>query len=1010
MIFFLIHFPSPSQGQPDFSDGNSRVVLNSVNEKNYPNTDGRRLTSSYENWSKYQSNIRYFHSDQRCINDIILSNYNEITSTNTKYGKLTGRIAYLCDMPGINLRERPVIFHERRDEGQSNPRSRVVGNVTLFLGVPYAKPPTKENNLRFKSPISPQFWGSIDSIEYKASCPQPIEFTGPHRMIHKIDEDCLYMNIFSPYVGPGSALFPVMVYIHDGDFEHGSGNLFPGHMLSAFQQVVVVTFNYRLGLLGYFSTGDTFSPGNFGLLDQIQALYFIRENIHNFNGDPNQITVFGTGSGAVSASLLALSPLSSKFVKRVIASSGSPMANWAVIKDRQLIHNNSLYSASAFGCAISQDSMKLVTCLSSRSHGDISSTRVRHNFNWLTWGPVIDSNLRPLDLQVVPHLPERLIRLQSESTWSKNNFSYMTGFTRDDGSNRLLKDQIFERRKHFVDYEFFSRIIKSFVTLYNGNSLPVKAESLENAVKFLYAPYPSGSTTGSAGTSSSSLLSSIVHLLTDSWYLSPLHSMVRELTQNEVPTYVYLLNYSLSSLKLPQWQAVPHDLEYLLVSGAPFLDPSFYPSDLNLHLFKWSESDRNMSQFIMQAWANFAKFGNPTPTAAFSSIVWKATTKMDPLSYLLINDTSSHHSTRMESQYRTKYSQFWSDYIKVILEQEKILFPLEYEPIQLEIRFYRTMFWTLVAISTFLSIFLLFCSCVLCSQSRSEKRDKIYTHKYPQGSSEKALSLIDKTDRSNSGHSLEICDLKISLTDDSSEKDQITSNSKQYKLKNSAQTDMMNQVVPYSLVNFPQSLRTREQVQYASPLKMKETLQSNNISPPNGSIGKSETGNNPPSGYTVYASDSSILELNVDQLNRIKKSTESKVNGRIVCEEEEKKNTPPHSLEGGKINCKPKNGFRPSNLNGVSDCPMTSLGGKSALMARKKAETHEHEQVEQVTRRKLASPRTRPRVAANTRQKQRLSAKSTTKISSISMQTQSLGTYKDLDFSCANSSLKKSRV
>ena len=145
--------------------------------------------SLLEDKVQYQSGNRYFHSDPRCIEDLLYLGLEEIASVNTKYGKLTGRISYLCDFPGSI-------------EAPLGRRPRVMANVTLFLGVPYAKAPTKENNLRFKSPRPPDFWGSIDAAQYKASCPQPIEFTGPHRMIDRVSEDCLYINIFSPTVSP----------------------------------------------------------------------------------------------------------------------------------------------------------------------------------------------------------------------------------------------------------------------------------------------------------------------------------------------------------------------------------------------------------------------------------------------------------------------------------------------------------------------------------------------------------------------------------------------------------------------------------------------------------------------------------------------------------------------------------------------------------------------------------------------------------------------------------------
>lgn len=157
-------------------------------------------------WFKYQRDIQYFHSDRRCIDDILSSNYREKVSVGTKYGRVTGRIAYLCDMPGLSMNERPII-HGVNGQPRSNGRSRVAGNVTLFLGIPYAKAPTKENNLRFKSPIQPDFWASIDCPQYKPACPQPVQLpTGPNRIVSNSHEDCLYMNIFTPYVS--ASMFP----------------------------------------------------------------------------------------------------------------------------------------------------------------------------------------------------------------------------------------------------------------------------------------------------------------------------------------------------------------------------------------------------------------------------------------------------------------------------------------------------------------------------------------------------------------------------------------------------------------------------------------------------------------------------------------------------------------------------------------------------------------------------------------------------------------------------------
>jgi len=110
-----------------------------------------------------------------------------------------------------------------------------------------------------------------------------------------------------------------MVYIHGGDFIHGASNLFPGHIMATFYNVVVVTLNYRLGALGFLSTGDMNSPGNYGILDQVMALKWVYENVEKFSGNRDSITLFGPGAGAASAGLLMVAPQTRHIVNKVIA-------------------------------------------------------------------------------------------------------------------------------------------------------------------------------------------------------------------------------------------------------------------------------------------------------------------------------------------------------------------------------------------------------------------------------------------------------------------------------------------------------------------------------------------------------------------------------------------------------------------------------------------------------------------------------------------------------------------
>lgn len=158
-----------------------------------------------------------------------------------------------------------------------------------YLGIPYAKPPT--GNLRWKPPEAPVPWsGMRECVKYGPSCPQAPSDV----QVGKTSEDCLYLNVWTP-AKTSSEKLPVMVWIHGGAFAEGSGSepQYNGHNLSK-QGVVVVTINYRLGPFGFlaYPALSKESPhgvsGNYGLMDQVQALKWVKRNITTFGGNPAQ--------------------------------------------------------------------------------------------------------------------------------------------------------------------------------------------------------------------------------------------------------------------------------------------------------------------------------------------------------------------------------------------------------------------------------------------------------------------------------------------------------------------------------------------------------------------------------------------------------------------------------------------------------------------------------------------------------------------------------------------------
>ncbi|XP_012516028.1 PREDICTED: cocaine esterase [Propithecus coquereli] len=137
-----------------------------------------------------------------------------------------------------------------------------------------------------------------------------------------MSEDCLYLSIYTPAHAHEGSHLPVMVWIHGGGLVVGMASMYDGSMLAAFEDVVVVTIQYRLGILGFFSTGDKHATGNWGYLDQVAALRWVQQNIAHFGGSPDRVTIFGESAGGISVSSHVLSPMSQGLFHGAIMESG----------------------------------------------------------------------------------------------------------------------------------------------------------------------------------------------------------------------------------------------------------------------------------------------------------------------------------------------------------------------------------------------------------------------------------------------------------------------------------------------------------------------------------------------------------------------------------------------------------------------------------------------------------------------------------------------------------------
>ncbi|XP_057610263.1 acylcarnitine hydrolase-like [Chionomys nivalis] len=246
--------------------------------------------------------------------------------------------------------------------------------VYIFLGIPFAKPPLGE--LRFAPPEPPEPWSGVrDGTTYPAMCLQNPDavYSESQAMMKQsvpsisMSEDCLYLNIYTPAHAYEGSNLTVMIWIHGGGLSRGLASIFDGSMLAAKEDVVVVTIQYRLGVLGFFSTGDEHARGNWGYLDQVAALHWVQQNIAHFGGNPDLVTIFGESAGGTSVSSQVVSPMSKGLFHRAIMESGVALLPYLISNTSEVVYTK---VANLSNCETT-DSETLVHCLRSKSEEEI---------------------------------------------------------------------------------------------------------------------------------------------------------------------------------------------------------------------------------------------------------------------------------------------------------------------------------------------------------------------------------------------------------------------------------------------------------------------------------------------------------------------------------------------------------------------------------------------------------------------------------------------------------------
>ncbi|KAL9966491.1 hypothetical protein ACROYT_G024573 [Oculina patagonica] len=499
-------------------------------------------------------------------------------------------------------------------------------SVNKFLGVPFAAPPIGE--LRLKSPQPPIAWKNVrQATKHGNICWQSKLFEFYIKMFtpnFSYSEDCLYLNVFSPNV---SLSLPVMVYIHGGGYEGGTSVTYPSDILALYG-VVVVVIQYRLGPLGFLTTGDSAAPGNFGMLDQVEALKWVKENIENFGGDPSKVTIFGLSAGATSVSLHLLSPLSEGLFHQVIAESGVDLSPFAI----QPVSFGLRFAkelAQELDCTTS-DHEAMVACIRRKRETDIqkASESINYRFyDYLRWAPVVDDHF----------LLDTPRNLRKKGDFKK--VKLMISFTSQEGGASVgyFANSSFGMAAS-VDDGVSPSFFKEFITklAHGRNSRKKTADLIADALQFMYTPWPDNN-------DKYALRSQLVDLIGDYLYFAPSHE-VADIHSKVAPVYMYeFAHRSKNASNYPEWMGVVHGENVPYDFGVPLWFP------------RYDEADKNVSLFIMEAYANFARTGDPTPQPV-SGVTWERYNSSHR-AYLRVN---AH--PKMAAAFAPRRMAFWNNY------------------------------------------------------------------------------------------------------------------------------------------------------------------------------------------------------------------------------------------------------------------------------------------------------------------------------------------------------------
>ncbi|KAK3089956.1 hypothetical protein FSP39_008018 [Pinctada imbricata] len=541
---------------------------------------------------------------------------------NTKYGRIRG-------------------FLSNGLEGQK---------VEQYLGIPFAAPPIVD--LRFENPVPPAEWEGIRNCTVlPPACPQnpDLLYIRKHTpKFNKENEDCLYLNVYVPQ-DRGPSLLPVLLYIHGGSNRVGMGAMLRGDILAGYGKIVVVNFNYRLGSLGFYAVKKEGLNGNYGFLDQVMAMQWVKDNIATFGGDPERVTIAGHSAGAADAGFHILSPLSKGLFQQVMIMSGSPLAFWGIAAPDWPSGTNINDACIDLLCP-NAGMRQFYPTLKEYLRGihwrefknkDNSPTPVRYR-------EVLTFPVAIVDGYFVTERPEVTLK---KGKFNGDNFVF--SFTRDEGALDVVAVQGFFDNKPMT-MDMFRQALDWYQPIYPY------VPNLKELILHEYGGwewYPDNEDHDTISQRFTRMESDVV-------FISPMIKMADMMSKSTENIRVFTFDHVSSATEKPNWLGVPHGEDLFYIFGIPFVGFEYPNGTVDI---PYTDLDRNVSRIMMSTWSNFVKYGKLSNNAEKDGRKYNGTKRR----YTKIESTKSSILISELENYQPQKMAFWNDLLPRISHNNK---------------------------------------------------------------------------------------------------------------------------------------------------------------------------------------------------------------------------------------------------------------------------------------------------------------------------------------------------